>query len=637
MDLGKVYGLDLTKFVKDAENAKLQADKTSSADKPNGAQGTQGEKTTNAKGSIFSVEDTNGSKKVSDNKSLADNELDVPSSNIFLQFEDANKKAEKQIKTLPTSEQIAKIVGNDQDKYDKVSEQRDEDAKQIVIHSFQKEDGTLDPDVVRYAANNLALVDPKVRPNFIHACSTKEFSDILTGPEYESMIHFLDTDEATAEDIMAAAHVVLNSPFVSRDKKIAFCERYKDRAPIVEQHLSKQSPLEKNRVAKNFAHWDIRTLDSKNKKDIVETNRRIVEQTDNNSGATEIYIKECTCSVNYQDEDYQCIFAADIKNFKKAEHQRCCYHSMENSEHTTAKTFDVLTKDIHNLHKDAQLDCFSTLNSSDKLKETHRQELARQLPLLCQHVQKEAVQLFLTETRNIQNAQVMNTFIEQIANLKVDKNEILNQVEKLKDVAKEVVEKIKDAIQTQIEKEIKDSSSDSGSASSFTEIVKSVLDKVSSVVTKCVELNQYVDNNQKPTISEFVEMLEKEVFTAEDVANAGYKDVLITQFSSLNSDTQKAVLKTLTVEDKLMMRKKGLLPRRFWEQVDELASNKVLKGGHVSTSDAVYLARTASNSILYRCLTDSNIKLAEADKHLFEKTLIENRYLKNINGQYQIA
>ena len=138
-------------------------------------------------------------------------------------------------------------------------------------------------------------------------------------------------------------------------------------------------------------------------------------------------------------------------------------------------------------------------------------------------------------------------------------------------------------------------------------------------------------------MSQFVDMLEKEIFTAEFVANSGYKDVLIKQFSALNGDTQKEVLKTLSIEDKLMMRKKGLLPRRFWEQVDELAANKVLEGGYVSASDAKLLAKTASNSILYHCLCDSSIKLSEDDKSLFKKTLIENRYLKNVNGQYQKA
>ena len=139
-------------------------------------------------------------------------------------------------------------------------------------------------------------------------------------------------------------------------------------------------------------------------------------------------------------------------------------------------------------------------------------------------------------------------------------------------------------------------------------------------------------------MSQFVDMLDKEILSAETVVKAGYKDILIQQFSALNSDAQIAVLETLTDEEKIMMRQKGLLPKRFWEQVEKTVAAKALKGGDVSSTDANLLARTASNSVLYQCLNDSSIRLSAQSKALFRKTLIDNNYIrKNINGEYEKA
>jgi len=142
----------------------------------------------------------------------------------------------------------------------------------------------------------------------------------------------------------------------------------------------------------------------------------------------------------------------------------------------------------------------------------------------------------------------------------------------------------------------------------------------------------------KPTVAQFVDMLDKEILSAELVVKAGFKDALIQQFSSLSSDAQVAVLGTLTTEEKIMMRKKGLLPRRFWDQVEKQVAQKALEGGDVSNTDAKLLASTASNSVLYQCLNDSSIRLSAQSRSLFQKTLIDNHYLKRDgNGQYKKA
>ena len=85
------------------------------------------------------------------------------------------------------------------------------------------------------------------------------------------------------------------------------------------------------------------------------------------------------------------------------------------------------------------------------------------------------------------------------------------------------------------------------------------------------------------------------------------------------------------------MRKKGLLPRRFWDNVDELIATKAIETQNISESDARLMIKVSSDSVLYKCLNKSN-KLSTDSKNLFTQTLIDNRFLvKDNNGQYKLA
>ncbi len=319
---------------------------------------------------------------------------------------------------------------------------------------------------------------------------------------------------------------------------------------------------------------------------------------------------------------------------------------------------------ISDLHQDNQPQAIKITCSHKNVTEDDRVLLSKQLHRCHKDVQDEAIKIFLAEKCNTQSARVMASFAEELPHLNIpleNKVTYYNQIKDSEVVSTQIINEVKNQLEEQYFKETNRKDFDQFAQSAAkNQDIRNIETKCSTTTNKDISTQDktsgfwnviktltsqaclFLENRAhsahcKPTISQFVDMLEKEIFTAEFVANAGYKDVLIKQFSALNGDTQKEVLKTLSVEDKLMMRKKGLLPRRFWEQVDELVANKALEGGHISSSDARYLAHTASSSILYRCLTSSNIKLSEDDKSLFKKKLVENRYLKNINGQYQKA
>ena len=332
---------------------------------------------------------------------------------------------------------------------------------------------------------------------------------------------------------------------------------------------------------------------------------------------------------------------------------------------------------LHELDKENQVPATRIVSRHEMTTEDDRILLSSQIPKFDENVQTEASRVFLAEKRNTESARVMTAFTEQIPNLGISieqKTAIYNQVNALGNVSPEIMASTKNQLATQyyeltnrtdfdnfantinqnsantnivsttsiptVNSNVANSRTTTLSNSTKTENLFGLFGIAKSIATEIKEaLSRYgVFNGIKPTMSQFIDMLDKEILSAETVVKAGYKDILIQQFSALNSDAQIAVLETLTDEEKIMMRQKGLLPKRFWEQVEKTVAAKALKGGEVSSTDANLLARTASNSVLYQCLNDSSIRLSAQSKSLFRKTLIDNNYIrKNINGEYEKA
>jgi len=271
---------------------------------------------------------------------------------------------------------------------------------------------------------------------------------------------------------------------------------------------------------------------------------------------------------------------------------------------------------LHELDKENQVPATHIICSHRNTTEDDRILLSSQIPKFDENVQTEASRVFLAEKRNTESARVMTAFTEQITNIAstvpvsaVESNYVNSGVTTPSELVKP-------------DKPV-----------GLWGIARSLGGQISAA------LAEYgIMSGVKPTVAQFVDMLDKEILSAELVVKAGFKDALIQQFSSLSSDAQVAVLGTLTTEEKIMMRKKGLLPRRFWDQVEKQVAQKALEGGDVSNTDAKLLASTASNSVLYQCLNDSSIRLSAQSRSLFQKTLIDNHYLKRDgNGQYKKA
>lgn len=353
-----------------------------------------------------------------------------------------------------------------------------------------------------------------------------------------------------------------------------------------------------------------------------------------------------------------------------------------NNENVNSAVIDAYVEGLPKAKQEAQIGVYQACNMSKRATVEQREGLARVTCQLHESNQSEAAELFLAEKRNTESARVMEAFATQIPNLKVsieDRTAVYNQVSALNIVNASVLQETRNQLATQYYELTNRTDFDdfvntigSNSAnmnvgasvnvastvpisgaeniSAGTAILSNTTDfsandralglwgvaKSVGIQIREALLKYGLANGVKPTISQFVDMLDKEILSAEVVVKAGYKDALIQQFSSLSSDAQYSVLETLTIEEKIMMRQKGLLPRRFWDQVEKQVAQKVLDGGDVSTSDASLLARTASNSVLYQCLNDSSIRLSAQSRSLFQKTLIDNHYLKrDVNGQYK--
>lgn len=278
---------------------------------------------------------------------------------------------------------------------------------------------------------------------------------------------------------------------------------------------------------------------------------------------------------------------------------------------------------LHELDKENQVPAIRIVSRHEMTTEDDRILLSSQIPKFDENVQTEASRVFLAEERNTQSARVMEAFATQIPNLKVsieDRTAVYNQVRTLVSTTATGV------------------STPSELASVNKPVTLWGMAKTLSAQIATALAEYGIVQGVKPTVAQFVDMLDKEILSAELVVKAGFKDALIQQFSSLSSDAQVAVLGTLTTEEKIIMRKKGLLPRRFWGQVEKQVAQKALEGGDVSNTDAKLLASTASNSVLYQCLNDSSIRLSAQSRSLFQKTLIDNHYLKrDENGQYKKA
>ena len=354
-------------------------------------------------------------------------------------------------------------------------------------------------------------------------------------------------------------------------------------------------------------------------------NKETEKKTQNIIGNSDLYKSSPAAQ-----EEYCC----SIKGCHHAESQTHATELVVNNLHTTKETITTTINEVKNFKKEAQADSVKTISKSDKVDTKQRQLLAQQLAYLHQDVQYEAARAFISETRNSQNADIMNTFANEIANLEIstdNKNDLLATLSEIKTVLAEVIVEVKAQIETQsqIQTKIQNiNKTETQNKTNLVELLKAFGQNAINFIQK---------TSEKPTLHQFIDLLNEEVFTAEYVAKEGYKNVLISHFSSLKGDTQELVLKTLTVEDKILMRKKGLLPRRFWDNVDELIATKAIETQNISESDARLMIKVSSDAVLYKCLNKGN-KLSTDSKNLFTQTLIDNRFLVKDNyGQYKLA
>ena len=337
---------------------------------------------------------------------------------------------------------------------------------------------------------------------------------------------------------------------------------------------------------------------------------------------------------------------------------------------------------LHELDKENQVPATRIVSRHEMTTEDDRILLSSQIPKFDENVQTEASRVFLAEKRNTESARVMEAFATQIPNLKVsieDRTAVYNQVSALNIVNDSVLQETRNQLATQYYELTNRTDFDdfvntigSNSAnmnvgasvnvastvpisgaeniSAGTAILSNTTDfsandralglwgvaKSVGIQIREALLKYGLANGVKPTISQFVDMLDKAILSAEVVVKAGYKAVLIQQFSELSLYAQNAVLETLTSDEQIRMLQEGRLPSRFRDKVEKLVAQKALEGGDVSNTDAKLMAMSASNSVLYQCLNDSSIRLSAQSRSLFQKTLIDNHYLKrDVNGQYK--
>lgn len=529
----------------------------------------------------------------------------------------------------PESELISLTEANPQKGYEEEQRMANEDAA-LLASLFKKK-----PELMSEVMDNFNKMPPRLQKGFIAMMDNPDYRDLVSTSILFKMKEIMVSNDFDTSVKGFAVLTAIKSSAYSDKQKGQFIKLLNSEDVL--EHIRQVALNTNNTEASAYINriqeiMNAACVDSKvNVREIQETGARqgVAMSNASTQEETEHRIQLCCDSGYFSNKAGAEAAGRDICKHSKPESTVAAAKVLTTHEKVHNAAIDSITKNIPNCHKDAQLGVFKAVNDSDKTTIEQRKELACQIHSMHNHVQLDAVKSFLAEEKNTQNELIMNEFIAQVSKLEIEtsnKIEVLAQVEKIQNVSSEIVEKAS----AEIQKIVKQASSKS-IIPSVNEFAKIISEKVAKVVA------QVVAPAEKPTLQEFRDMLDREVITAEFVANEGFKDVLIAQFSALNGDTQKEVLKTLTVEEKLMMRKKGMLPRRFWEGVDELAENKAVEGGNISSSDARYLAQNASNTILYRCLTDSRVKLSENDRALFRQTLIDNRYLKKVNGQYQKA
>ena len=485
---------------------------------------------------------------------------------------------------------------------------------------------------LEYLAQNIEEQPERLQRAVINLLSDKKYKDQISKKTLKHLYSVIKSDKTSANVKAEVIHTILNSENYTREQKDELIKKlglqeYQDK---IEYAMQMSSGVSNNAAICRMSDISCNNIGEKNSETLMDCISGCSHHKDKK---TETNNNECVAkSKLYQTStNAQAVYVESLKKCNYAESQVHALKCVRESEHTKEKTVTTAINEIKNFKKEAQVPSVEIISSSDRTTTKQRQLLAQQIVYFDEKVQFEASRVFMKEEKNFNNAKVMEVFAKEIANLKIpaeEKNNLLTTLENIQTVSEKIIEEVK----TQIQTEIHTANYINNQTETKVSLVKLIQTFGQNVV------NSRNLSSERPTLNQFIDMLNNEVFTAEFVTEKGYKYALIFHFSLLNGDTQEKVLKSLTREDKIMMRKTGRLPRRFWDNVDDLIAAKAVESQNISDSDAQLLAKVASNSVLHKCLTGSSKKMSIDSKNLFRQVLIDNQFLeKDKNGQYKLA
>ncbi|MBQ2870791.1 hypothetical protein IJE86_03705 [bacterium] len=330
-----------------------------------------------------------------------------------------------------------------------------------------------------------------------------------------------------------------------------------------------------------------------------------------------------TSSSSYKNHpEVQQAYANSISQYHKSV-QVYAHKSGIDSQYTTEESMNLLNAQIQYMHESNQKQAFSNADNSERMTVENRKFLSSQIKFLAEKNQSYAMTHMMRNEKNLTNKEIMTSIANEVSQLKVDVKEQQKLFEELKmtgTVDSAVLNKVENKMLLNAMAQSTGDATDKAA-----EARAALIDKIykftgSKELAYSIASGELTKNGV--TISKFADLLDRGILSPELVVAAGFKNSLMSNFSSFSIAVQERVFDSLSNSEILEMKEKGRFPARFEDKV------KARLVVDMNTETAFELARTGD---FYDLMNYSQSAKEAKHQNILQKALV-TRFSDRMNG-----